>query len=201
MLSLFLTAISTLTTQPPAPTVLAQSENPCQNTDTVLPADEMRQLRLDDFGVSIMIPENYRAILRNDGSVEVVDQGTYNLIRCEAIGGDPLGRGYSSLMIRSVSAPTDESLEAIVREDVYSEVPESVPARSNQCISPYPFEDRQGYLVQTPTQRHAEFWVEPAIGPDITVIETSCDCTGMVDRLIDVLGRTDLMSAADSEES
>jgi hypothetical protein len=184
----------------PAITV-AQANNPCENTDTVLPSDEMRELTLEQFGISVMIPENYRAILLNNGAVQIVDPGTYNLIRCEAMGGDPLGRGYSELLIRSESLPDDMSLEDRVRDDVYSEVPSNIPQRVNSCISPYPFADQQGYLVQTPTQRHAEFWLQPEAGPDVTVIETNCDCQGMVERLIEVLGRTTLLSSAEASSA
>lgn len=185
----------TLVTPPRAvPDPIAQAQAPCENTDTVAAADDLRELRLEQFGVAIEIPENYRAILLNNGSVQVVDPGTYNLIRCAATGGDPLGRGYSELLIRGASASSGQSLEATVRAAVERDRPDSVTGPPNQCISPYPLEDQSGYLVQTPTQRHAEFWVEPAIGSDITVIETTCDCSGMVERLVNVLDRTTLLS-------
>lgn len=49
--------------------------------------------------------------------------------------------------------------------------------------------------MQTPTCHHAEYWVEPNVGAEITVIETSCDCSGMTERLVEVLGRTQLLEA------
>lgn len=182
------------------PPVLAQADNPCQNTDAVLPTETMRRLELEQFGVAVMIPENYRAMLLNSGAVQVLDPGTYNLIRCEAIGGDPLGRGYSSLLIRGESAEANQSLEAAVRADVYAERPETATGPPSQCISPYPLGERQGYLVQPPTQRHAEFWIEPEVGADITVLETSCDCAGMVERLTEVLDRTTLLSESSQSQ-
>lgn len=195
MLSIFLSltlALSSSTTAAPEP--LDQAESPCQNTDTVAPSEDRRELELEQFGIAVMIPENYRAILLNDGSVQIVDPGTYNLIRCEAIGGDPLGRGYSELLIRSVSTAGERSLKEVVREQVYRD--RSVAdGRPTQCISPYPWEEQQGYLVQTPTRRHAEFWFRPVISSEVTVIETTCDCTGMVERLVDVLERTTLLAA------
>lgn len=197
MISFILMLMATVEHPPSLPPAIpvAQADNPCENTDTVLPSEEMRELTLEQFGISVMIPENYRAILLNNGAVQIVDPGTYNLIRCEAMGGDPLGRGYSELLIRGESRPDDMSLEDLVRDDVYSEIPGNVPQRMNSCISPYPFADQQGYLVQTPTQRHAEFWMQPNVGSDVTVLETSCDCQGMVERLIEVLDRTTLLSS------
>lgn len=183
--------LSLSVTSPPSPSALvAQADAPCQNTDAVLPADDRRELTLEQFGVSVMIPENYRAILRNDGSVQVVDPGTFNLIRCEAIGGDPLGRGFSDLVIRQVIPDADQPLEDIVTQAVRPDR----PRQSAPCVSPYPLEGRQGYLVSTMTERHAEFWIDLESSEGITVFETSCDCSGMVDRLVDVLNRTQIQS-------
>lgn len=177
----------------PAVPLLAQADNPCQNTDPVLPADTMRRLTLEQFGVAIMIPDNYRAVLLNSGAVQVVDSGTYNLMRCRAIGGNPPGRGYSQLLIRREPA-TAPSLEAMVRGDIYESRPGAASGPPREQISPYPLGNRQGYLVQSSTQHHAEFWIEPDVGAEIIVLETSCDCLGMVEYLIDVLDRTKLLS-------
>ena len=178
----------------------AQAPAPCRDTDTVAPTAERRSLRLAQFGITVEIPDNYRAILRNDGSVQVVDPGTYNLIRCEILGGDPLGRGYSELVIRSAEATEADSLEATVREDVYAG-PNRNAITTQACITPYPFKDQQGYLVQSGSGRHAEFWLEPQVGADVVVLETSCDCSGMVDRLLSVLDRTELLSRGDLARS
>ena len=123
----------------------------------------------------------------------MVDPGTYNLIRCEAIGGNPLGRGYSELLIRRETMSTDQSLETMVQEDVYRDRPSSISGPPNQCISPYPLDNQQGVLVQSPTQRHAEFWFQPTGNNTVIVMETRCDCSGMVERLTDVLSRTTVL--------
>lgn len=197
LLVLNLVAPGLLGAAPPLPAVFSQADaNPCENTDVVPATDTQRELTLEQFGVAVEIPENYRAILRNDGSVQVVDPGTYNLIRCEATGGNPLGRGYAELVIRGVAAPAEQALEATVRESVDADLPDTARAQPQRCISPYPLADQRGYLVQTPTRRHAEFWIEPNLGSDITVLETSCDCAGMVERLTNVLERTTLLTAA-----
>lgn len=194
MLSLFLALAADLNNQHYVPsTLVAQTNNPCQETEVVPAADTLRELELKQLGVAIMIPENYRAILRNDGSVQVVDPGTYNLIRCEIMGGNPLGRGFADLVIRGEAVQPEQSLESTVREDRYSSWPSSAADPPNQCISPYPLGEKRGYLVQSPTGRHAEYWIKPNIGSDITVIETSCDCPEMVERLITVLDRTTLL--------
>lgn len=191
--SMFPLLFSLQATFSPAPTLLAQAEDPCQNTDYVQPSTAMRELTLEQFGISVMIPENYRAILRNDGSVQVVNPGIYNLIRCEVTGGDPLGRGFSELVIRQATPLTGEPLEATVNEAVLPD-----QGRPGTCVSPYPLAGKQGYLVQTSTRHHAEYRLEPYVGADITVIETSCDCSGMTERLVEVLGRTELLEADDA---
>jgi hypothetical protein len=65
MISLFLTLMSMLepaTVSSPPTARLTQAEVPCANTDSVPPSDAMRELALEQFGISVMIPENYRAI-------------------------------------------------------------------------------------------------------------------------------------------
>lgn len=72
-----------------AAAAIAQEENPCDHTAVVAASETTRRLTLTQFGIALEIPENFRAMLRSDGSVEVMDPGTYRLFRCQAMGGPP----------------------------------------------------------------------------------------------------------------
>ena len=169
---------------------IAQADDPCQNTSAVSPSESLRQLELEQFGIAVMIPENYRAILFNNGTVRIVDPGTYNLFRCRAIGGNPLGRGFTDLLIRSEPMPANQSLEAIVQETIVND---------RYCTSSYSMDNQDGLLVQSCSSvrfsdMHAEFWVQSPVTDDIIVIETTCDCPGMADYLTEVLEQTTFLS-------
>jgi hypothetical protein len=83
-----------------------------------IPADETtRNLELPQFGMTLAIPSNFRAILRNNGTVEVVNPGTYEVLTCVAKGGQALGRGYASITVRSLSNSKNLDLQEFVEQD------------------------------------------------------------------------------------
>ncbi len=161
-------------------TAQAQPEGFCDDPGVIPAADTTRDLELEQFGLDLTIPENYRAILRNDGSVEIVDPGTYELIVCIAQGGDALGRGYAATTVDQLEAPADLDLQQFVEEQT----------RLQGEISPHPFNGEQGYLVESRSDYGAEFWVELEEVPGVVKIARSCDCPGMRDNLITLLERS-----------
>lgn len=177
-----------------APTAVAQpshSPNPCDHTEAVAAADATRRVRLDQLGVALEIPANYRAVLLNSGAVEIMDPGTYRLLRCRVLGGDPLGRGASTVTLRPVEIPAGSTL----RETLNAALADRV-SDADYSVSAERLDGQRGYRVKTPIDTHAEFWVQPDASDDALVIETSCDCSGMGDRLTSVLADMTLLSAS-----
>ncbi len=54
----------------------------CPATAEHTPADEMRTVDLAQFGVELSIPENFRAVARQDGSVSIMSPFEFNHIQC-----------------------------------------------------------------------------------------------------------------------
>ena len=86
------------------PTVEAQQEV-CQDPGPIRASEASREIELSQFGVKVKIPENFRAMARNDGSVWILDPGTYNIISCFARGGRGPGRGLFAYTFRVESDP------------------------------------------------------------------------------------------------
>jgi len=175
---------------------IAQPEGLCDDPGVVEAADTTRDLELEQFGLELTIPSNYRAILLNNGNVQIVDPGTYELLTCIARGGEALGRGYGRTLVRTVENPDNLGLRQLVEQNI----------RENQEISPYTFEGQDGYLV-TPApvdesvgipDSFAEFWLDVDNVPGAVVISRICDCPGQRDRLVSLLDRSSLLNSSQS---
>lgn len=173
---------------------IAQPEPYCDDPGSIEAADTTRDLELEQFGVELAIPSNFRAMLLNNGTVKIVDPGTYELLVCIARGGEALGRGYAQTRVRTVENPNNLELRQLVEQNI----------RENQEISPYTFDGEQGYLVTQEANdqpvgipdSHAALWIEPDAAPGAVVISRSCDCSGQRDRLLSLLERSNLLDSS-----
>ncbi|PSN11505.1 hypothetical protein C7293_24040 [filamentous cyanobacterium CCT1] len=170
---------------------IAQPESYCDDPGSVEAADTTRDLELEQFGVELTIPSNFRAILLNNGDVKIVDPGTYELLACIARGGDALGRGYAQTRVRTVENPDNLDLRQLVEQTI----------REDQTLAPYTFDGQQGYLVTQESNgvpvgipdAYAALWVETDAVPGAVVISRSCDCSGQRDQLVSLLERSSLL--------
>lgn len=163
---------------------IAQPEQYCDDPGSVAPAETTRDLELEQFGIELTIPSNFRAMLLDNGNVKIVDPGTYELLSCVARGGEALGRGYARTLVRTVENPDNLELRQLVAQNI----------RDAQEISPYTFDGQQGYLVESPTDAHAEFWVDINNIRGAVVISRSCDCPGMSESLVSLLNRSSVLN-------
>ncbi|WOD36960.1 hypothetical protein [Nodosilinea sp. E11] len=185
ILSVFLTAVlvNIFGLLPNSPAI-AQSSY-CPDPGPIPAAETTRELELPQFGVALTIPSNFRAILRNDGTVEVVNPGTYQVLTCVAQGGQALGRGYASVIVRSVNNSENLKLQQFVERNTHFQ----------GQISPYTLDDQIGYLVQSRSDSSAQFWLQLVNRSDVVVISAGCSCRGMRDRLISILDRSSLITS------
>lgn len=168
----------------PSPLAIAQSSY-CPDPGPIPATETTRELELPQFGVSLTIPSNFRSILRNNGAVEIVNPGTYQVLTCVAQGGRALGRGYASIIVRSVNNSENLELQQFVGQNT----------RLQGQISPYALGDQPGYLVQSRSDNSAQFWFKPVDRSDVIRISAGCDCRGMRDRLISILDRSSLLTS------
>ncbi|MBD2415730.1 hypothetical protein FACHB389_25680 [Nostoc calcicola FACHB-389] len=83
---------------------------------TQKPSQFDRNIVLDKFGISMKIPANYRAISMADGTVDIVDGGTYEEFVCRAKNPGAGGEGYYSITVY-------ESKASYLYEGVWDKVP------------------------------------------------------------------------------
>lgn len=155
----------------------------CPDPGPIPATETTRSLELPQFGLNLTIPDNFRAILRNNGAVEIVNPGTYQVLQCVAQGGQALGRGYASMIVRSTNNSEQLDLPQFVEQNT----------RLQGQISPYALGNRQGYLVESRSDNIAQFWLEPTDSSDVVVISAGCDCKGMRDRLLSVLDQSSIL--------
>ncbi|MDB9374218.1 hypothetical protein [Nodularia sphaerocarpa] len=68
------------------------------------PSEINRTVTLTDVGIRITIPVNTRVVKKNDGSIELMDNGTYKLIQCmNKPNSGVAGRGYISAIIEKIT--------------------------------------------------------------------------------------------------
>lgn len=168
----------------PSPPAIAQSGY-CPDPGPIPAAETTRELELPQFGVTLTIPSNFRSILRNNGAVEIVNPGTYQVLTCVAQGRQALGRGYASIIVRSVNDSENLELQHFVEQNT----------RLQGQISPYALGDQPGYLVQSRSDINAQFWFKPLDRSDVVVIAAGCDCKGMYDRLVSILDWSSLLTS------
>lgn len=56
-----------------------------------------RIVKFPQYGIQMEIPENLRAMLRNNGRIEILNNATYRVFQCPLK--DRIGRGYTSYQI------------------------------------------------------------------------------------------------------
>jgi hypothetical protein len=68
------------------------------------PSEIKRTVTLNEVGIRITIPVNTRVVKRNDGSIELMDNGTYKLIQCmNQPNSGVVARGHISTIIKKVT--------------------------------------------------------------------------------------------------
>ena len=110
-LYLFLTAINLFIHQPVNAEFMDCSRPPQE------PSKFNRTVILDKFGISMTIPANYRAMARVNGTVEIVDGGTYEAFVCSARNPGATGSGYYGILVY-------KSEVSYLYENVWDKVPD-----------------------------------------------------------------------------
>jgi hypothetical protein len=153
------------------------------------PSSSLRTIRLEQFGIQVSIPENFRTILRQNNTVEIVHPDDFAMIECVAQGGRG-GHGYYSEMIRLVSQDPSLSL----REQAIWSVGYGYDINQNKIpIATQVIEYNQlplsGYIVTSRTGSSVNFVGNVTGRTEILYIDASCDCLVEVKNLTTLLSR------------
>lgn len=161
--------------------VTAQREL-CRDVGFVQPSYTYRTLELPQFGIDIDIPENYRTMAKNDGSIEILDPGNFELRSCIARGGKvvlPRG-GSGGLTIRLVKNPKKLSVVTLVQ-------------REKQPYDEYYRYNLNGVEVIILYSPHfMRAWFSPPTIDGVVVMEVSSDVELSTESIITELDRTRL---------
>ncbi|MBD2452228.1 hypothetical protein H6G76_35045 [Nostoc sp. FACHB-152] len=60
------------------------AQEKCGNTEPVEASKTNKTVELKKIGIKIKIPSNFRTLLRNDGSISILDPGSFEAVRCKA---------------------------------------------------------------------------------------------------------------------
>jgi len=164
-----------------SPIVAIAQQELCRDVGEVPPASEIRTLALPQFGIDVDIPANYRAVARKDGAVQILDPGSYELMRCRARGGTaPFARGMSAMTIRLVQNPNQLGLLPFAQQQNGSI---ETSYRYNLSGTPVLItEGAGGYSVQA--------WFMPPKVKGVVLMEVTCDCELAKEDIVMELDRT-----------
>lgn len=122
-------ALNFATTSSPA---IAQET--CPNTDYTPDSTTTRTVQLPQFGVQVTIPDNFRAMAREDGSVSILDPYEFNHIQCLNQGRPVLGTELESEDFRLIDNPEGLSAMEYAKEIVNHDQPAWYSASDTICI-------------------------------------------------------------------
>ncbi len=154
-------------------------------------AETLRTVELPQFDLAVQIPSNYRTMLLNNGTVQILHPQDFEFLRCIARGGRG-GRGYYSESIRTVPRDSELSLREQASQIAGGDF--TIPTNDGNPrvteIAPYEQEDFSGYLIVSPTSYVVTFVGEYPQQPEqLLVVEASCDCEVDREALTDLLSR------------
>ena len=170
---------------------LAQSPEICASDRAAeSPADTLRTVMLPDFNLAVDIPSNYRAMKRQDGSVEILHPADFEILRCVLRGGQA-GHGYYSEIIRLVDPDPNLSL----REQAIWSVGYPLDSEGNR-VPAYaqlrPYEGAgglNGYVVESISGYSVTFLGTYNGSDRLLEVDAGCDCGVPIEMVTDLLGR------------
>lgn len=160
--------------------VTAQQEL-CRDIGFVGRSETYRTLKLPQFGINIDIPENYRVMALNDGSIEILDPGIFEIRSCMARGGKSFfGGGAGGLTIRLVKNPRNLPLLTLLRQEGVS------------YDNYYRYNLSGVEVVITDAVYTIGAWFSPPATEGVVVMDISSDIELSKDFIIEELDRTHL---------
>jgi hypothetical protein len=141
----------------------AIAQRKCGNTDEVQASTTSRTVELKKFGIKIKIPSNYRTMLRNDGSVMILDPGSYEAVRCAA----PRGLYYFS--IKLLPNPKKLSLLQLAKIS-YPNITDETANLHN-----YSFNNTQALIIDS-QGGYGAYGIFNVPGKGVIEMSAACDC-------------------------
>ncbi|MGP1385805.1 MAG: hypothetical protein ACTS2F_19765 [Thainema sp.] len=168
--------------------VQAQLSQQCETDGSYEPAAETtRTVELPDFGISIEIPENYRAMKLQDGAVQILHPDDFEWLQCIARGGTG-AHGYYSETIEQVEPDPAMSLrEQAIWSVGYATNPDGSRSPAVTDVVPYQHSGLNGYVVSSMSGYSAVFLGTSPDSDQLLRVSASCDCEVEAEAVTDLL--------------
>lgn len=156
------------------------SQVDCYTTSQEQASTVLRTVRLENYGLEVDIPSNYRAMQREDGSVEILHPGDYEMLQCIAQGGYGFGGYYS------------ESISQMQRDRSMTLKEQALTLSSSwgiEQVIDYQDENLSGYILISSSGYSVSFLGQIIGREDIVGISVGCDCDVSVDDLKSIISR------------
>lgn len=179
------TLLGTAIALPIAP---AHAQQICATDGNYEPAaDTYRTIDLHAFSISVSIPENYRLMARQDGSVEILHPDDYEWLQCLANGGVG-AHGYYSESIRQVAPDPAMSL----REQTAWAMGYSINADGSHSqiatqVFPYQANGINGYVATSMSGYSVTFLGTVPGADQLLEVSAGCDCDVDIEAVTDLL--------------
>lgn len=166
----------------------AQSGQLCETDGNYEPAAETtRTVELPDFGISVEIPENYRAMKLQDGSVQILHPDDFEWLQCIARGGTG-AHGYYSETIEQVEPDPSMSLrEQAIWSVGYAINPDGRRRPAVGDVTPYQQNGLNGYVVSSMSGYGVAFLGTSPNSDQLLRVSASCDCEVEADAVTELL--------------
>lgn len=170
------------------PVVRAQSGRICDIGSDFEPAAEtQRTVELSEFKIAVSIPENYRTMKFQDGSVQILHPNTFNWLQCLASGGSG-AHGYYSESIEQVAPdPTMSVQEQLAWTMGYAINADGSRTPTATGVVPYQQNGLDGYIASSPTSYSATFLGRVPDSTQLLQVSVGCDCEVDVESLLELL--------------
>lgn len=148
-----------------------------------------RTVELQDFGIAVAIPDNYRAMRQQNGSVSILHPDDFEWIQCLARGGDGGGGFYSEQL-----SQVPRNLAMSLRDQAmwtagYSVNRDGTRTPSATSVTPYQQNGLNGYIVTSEVGYSVTFLGTTPNSNQLLQVSASCDCEVDVEALTDLLSR------------
>ncbi|MFQ3617755.1 MAG: hypothetical protein SNJ57_12270 [Cyanobacteriota bacterium] len=156
----------------------------CPDVAEVPASENLRTLELPQFGVAIAIPANFKTRTLPDGTVEILDPGTFEVLSCVEQGGRAIApRGTYSFRVSSLPNPAGLSLPDLLEQQ--GEIDPSAQSGNVNNLPVLITRSEPGYTVRA--------WLPHPTSQRVIVLVESCDCELEYDDMRFWLQRTRLL--------
>ncbi|ACB54588.1 hypothetical protein cce_5242 (plasmid) [Crocosphaera subtropica ATCC 51142] len=150
------------------------------------PSPTYRRLNLEGFGISVDIPENYRVMLKQDRSVEILHPNDYQFLECIANGGiAQYHTGRYSESIRLIENNQSEGLKELILDIYHGDL---------KTYFFYKNSRNPGYIIVSESGYSMTFLGTIPDKSKLLEVSIRCDCEVELQDLTNFLSRITLLN-------